>query len=209
MTTVIDASLGRCGSSREDSKGGRERVQELFKSTFRASRNSSRRCAPRRSSRWSSGRWSGPACWRKNRTGAATASASWNIAIAPLAPGLPARGADRLHRALSVIYGIEAYVILRDIWGETDSELERTVLWMADALDRCRAARRQARRGPSEEEQRSVIPGLIRIHTSPSRGSPFLTSRSARADGEAGQGAAHLARRPARRTGDPSVLPIP
>jgi hypothetical protein len=25
-------------------------------------------------------------------------------------------------------------VILRDIWGEGDRELERTVLWMADAL---------------------------------------------------------------------------
>jgi hypothetical protein len=41
---------------------------------------------------------------------------------------------DRLHRALSVVYGIEPYVILKDIWGLADREVERTALWMADAL---------------------------------------------------------------------------
>ena len=41
---------------------------------------------------------------------------------------------DRLHHALSVVYGIEPYVILKDIWGLRDREVERTALWMADAL---------------------------------------------------------------------------
>jgi hypothetical protein len=41
---------------------------------------------------------------------------------------------DRLHRALSVVYGIEPYVILKDIWGLSDREVERIALWMADAL---------------------------------------------------------------------------
>jgi hypothetical protein len=41
---------------------------------------------------------------------------------------------DRLHRALSVVYGIEPYVILKDIWGLPDREVERIALWMADAL---------------------------------------------------------------------------
>ena len=41
---------------------------------------------------------------------------------------------DRLHRALSVVYGIEPYVILKDIWGLPDRDVERTALWMADAL---------------------------------------------------------------------------
>ena len=40
----------------------------------------------------------------------------------------------RLHWALSVVYGIEPYVILKDIWGASDREVERTALWMADAL---------------------------------------------------------------------------
>ena len=55
-------------------------------------------------------------------------------AIAPLAPALPPAVRDRLHRALSVVYGIEPYMILKDIWGLPDREVERTALWMADAL---------------------------------------------------------------------------
>ena len=55
-------------------------------------------------------------------------------AIAPLAPQLLPAVRDRLHRALSVVYGIEPYVILKDIWGLRDREVERTALWMADAL---------------------------------------------------------------------------
>ena len=55
-------------------------------------------------------------------------------AIAPLAPQLRPAVRDRLHHALSVVYGIEPYVILKDIWGLRDREVERTALWMADAL---------------------------------------------------------------------------
>jgi len=41
---------------------------------------------------------------------------------------------NRLHHALSVVYGIEPYVILKDIWGLADREVDRIALWMADAL---------------------------------------------------------------------------
>ena len=71
-------------------------------------------------------------------------------ALAPLAPALPAAVRDRLHRALSVVYGIEPYMILKDIWGLPDREVERIALWMADALidatQRDAAAGGQARR---------------------------------------------------------------
>ena len=55
---------------------------------------------------------------------------------------------DRLHRALSVVYGIEPYVMLKDIWGLPDREVERIALWMADALvdAALRDAERQAAR---------------------------------------------------------------
>jgi hypothetical protein len=33
-----------------------------------------------------------------------------------------------------VVYGIEPYVILKDIWGLPDREVERVAIWMADAL---------------------------------------------------------------------------
>ena len=37
-------------------------------------------------------------------------------------------------RALSVIHGIAAYVVLRDIWGSSDKESESNARWIADAL---------------------------------------------------------------------------
>jgi hypothetical protein len=64
---------------------------------------------------------------------------------------LPAAVRDRLHRALSVVYGIEPYMILKDIWGLPDREVERIALWMADALidaaqrDAAQAAKPRAR----------------------------------------------------------------
>ncbi len=55
-------------------------------------------------------------------------------AAAPLKPKLGQRGFMRLVHALSVIYGIESYVVLRYIWGLRDSEIQSTARWIADAL---------------------------------------------------------------------------
>ena len=63
-------------------------------------------------------------------------------ALAPLALTLPPATRDRLHRALSVVYGIEPYMVLKDIWGLPDRDVEKTALWMADAL--IEAAQRDA-----------------------------------------------------------------
>jgi hypothetical protein len=54
--------------------------------------------------------------------------------MAPLVPKLSPATRDRLHRALSVVYGIEPYVVLKDIWGVSDREVERIAMWMAEAL---------------------------------------------------------------------------
>ena len=77
-------------------------------------------------------------------------------AIAPLAPQLPAKLHDRLHRSLSVVYGIESYMILKDIWGVPDREVERIALWMADAL--IDAALREARQ-PAARRARTAASG--------------------------------------------------
>jgi hypothetical protein len=66
-------------------------------------------------------------------------------ALAPFAGVMPAPLLQRLHHALSVVYGIEPYMILKDIWGLPDREVERTALWMADAL--VDAALREAAKG--------------------------------------------------------------
>ena len=53
---------------------------------------------------------------------------------APLAEPLGPQGYDRLLKALSVIYGIEIYVVLKDIWGAGDREVETLARWMLDAI---------------------------------------------------------------------------
>jgi len=55
-------------------------------------------------------------------------------AAAPLRPQLGAAGFERLLKALSVIYGIEIYVVLKDIWGARDREIEALARWMLDAI---------------------------------------------------------------------------
>jgi AcrR family transcriptional regulator len=154
MTTVIDASLGPVRQLAQDSKGGRERVQELFKSTFPRFKEFEpqlRAAAQLALEQWALER-AGLLEEEPYRRGHRIRILEH--AIAPLAPGLPAAVRNRLHRALSVIYGIEAYVILRDIWGETDRELERTVLWMADAL--IDAALRDAKQALPARKPRTV-----------------------------------------------------
>jgi AcrR family transcriptional regulator len=52
----------------------------------------------------------------------------------PLRARLGAKRFDRLIKALSLTYGIEPYVVMKDIWGANDREIEDLVRWVADAL---------------------------------------------------------------------------
>lgn len=57
-------------------------------------------------------------------------------ALEPLRAQLPQEEADRLVQALSLIFGIEALVVLKDIWGLGSKEAERVTTWAALALVR-------------------------------------------------------------------------
>jgi hypothetical protein len=52
----------------------------------------------------------------------------------PFKSELPEDIFAQLHKALSVVYGIEPYIVLKDIWNESSKQVETTVLWMAKAL---------------------------------------------------------------------------
>jgi hypothetical protein len=52
----------------------------------------------------------------------------------PLRPRLGARDFDRLLKALSLVYGIEPYVILKDLWGSSNREVDAITRWVADAV---------------------------------------------------------------------------
>jgi len=144
-TAVIDASLGPVRSFSDDGLAGRERLHQLFKKTFPRFKEFEaplRAAAQLSLEQWAlerAGLLEEEPYRRGHRVGIL------EHAIAPLAAELPPAVRDRLHHALSVVYGIEPYVVLKDIWGLGDREVERVALWMADAL--VDAALRDARAG--------------------------------------------------------------
>ena len=144
VTAVIDMSLGPVRSLASDSPDGRARVHELFAETFPRFKEfepQMRAAAQLTLEQWALER-AGLLEEEPYRRGHRVRILGH--AIAPLAPQLSTPVRERLHRALSVVYGIEPYIVLKDIWGLSDREVERTALWMADAL--IDAALRQSRR---------------------------------------------------------------
>ena len=96
-------------------------------------------------------------------------------AIAPLAAQMPAAVRGRMHHALSVIYGIEPWVVLKDIWGLHDREVERIALWMADAV--IDAALRESHGAPRTHARAGALPrrhGDAARLTSRARGAPSM-----------------------------------
>ncbi len=55
-------------------------------------------------------------------------------AAAPLREQISQAGFDRLTKALSLLFGIEALIIMKDIWGTSAEEAQNVVLWAAEAL---------------------------------------------------------------------------
>lgn len=64
----------------------------------------------------------------------------------PLRRQLGIAGYNRLIRSLSLVYGIESYVVLKDIWGASDRQVEAIAQWTADALINAALRERPARR---------------------------------------------------------------
>jgi len=134
VTAVIDSSLGPVRKLASANPNGRDRVHELFLQTFPRFKEFEaqlRAAAQLSLEQWALER-AGLLEEEPYRRGHRVRILQH--AIEPLAPLLRPAVRDRLHRALSVVYGIEPYVILKDIWGLPDREVERTALWMADAL---------------------------------------------------------------------------
>ena len=145
ITAVIDASLGPVRNLSSDRLDGRERVRELLRRTFPRFKEfePQLRAALQLSlEQWALER-AGLLEEEPYRRGYRVRSLEH--AIEPLRDELPAVVQRRLHHALSVVYGIEPYVILKDIWHLADREVERVALWMADAL--IDAALRDAKSG--------------------------------------------------------------
>lgn len=134
ITAVIDWSLGPVRTFATDEPDGRKRVTELFTSSFPRFKDfePQMRAALQLSLEH----------WALERAGLLDEEpyrrghriAILRHAIEPLKSQLTAKALDRLHKALSVVYGIEPYVVLKDIWGLDDKEVENIALWIADTL---------------------------------------------------------------------------
>ena len=134
VTAVVDASLGPVRAFASSEADGRARVHELFVQTFPRFTEfepQMRAAAQLALEQWALER-AGLLEEEPYRRGHRVRILEH--ALAPLARTLPTATRDRLHRALSVVYGIEPYMVLKDIWGLSDREVEKTALWMADAL---------------------------------------------------------------------------
>ena len=133
-TAVIEASLGPVRVLASDNRSGRERVHELFEQTFprfkefETQLRAGAQLALEQQALERAGLLEEPPYRRGHRIRILA------HALAPLDGELSRPVRDRLHKALSVVYGIEPVVILKDMWGLDDREVQRIAVWMADAL---------------------------------------------------------------------------
>lgn len=65
-------------------------------------------------------------------------------ALAPLRGRMGAEGFDRLRQALSLVFGTEAFVVLKDIWGLDGGQARDVAVWSAHALVRAAVAEAEA-----------------------------------------------------------------
>jgi AcrR family transcriptional regulator len=61
-------------------------------------------------------------------------------ALSPLRTTLPVKDFDRLSQALSLIFGVELYTVLKDIWGLPVAQSSEVAKWAACALIRSTVA---------------------------------------------------------------------
>ncbi|MBA3254294.1 MAG: TetR family transcriptional regulator [Burkholderiaceae bacterium] len=155
ISAMVGESLGPVRRFESRATDGRERVQELFTKTFPRFRQfeAHMRAALQLSLEH----------WALERSGRLTEEPyrrGHRVAIlkriaAPLKSEMPEREFRRLLRALSMIFGIEPYVVLKDIWGSSDREVQATARWMADALiDAALKVPKRAKRNPGDRRVR-------------------------------------------------------
>jgi AcrR family transcriptional regulator len=147
ITAVIDRSLEPVRGFKSQASDGRARVRELFVQTsplFKEFEPQMRAALQLALEHWALER-AGLLEEETYRRGHRVRILEH--ALAPLAGKLSKAVHGKLHRALSVIFGIEPWVVLKDMWGTPDREVERIALWMADAM--IDAALREAQTAPA------------------------------------------------------------
>jgi AcrR family transcriptional regulator len=134
---VVDFSLGRVRRFESELDSAEARLDELFGTTFTrfAEFEPQMRAALQLSLEHA-------ALEKAGNLGEAPYRRGYRVAIlrktfAPLKPTMPPRSFDRLCKAMSLLFGIEPYVVLKDIWGCDNEEIGHIAFWMARGLLAC------------------------------------------------------------------------
>jgi AcrR family transcriptional regulator len=144
VAAMVNHSLGPVRSWRGNSADGRARVNELFDQTFPRFKEyepqlrAALMIAVEHQLRERAGLLEEEPYRRGYRVGIL------EHAVEPLKRTLGPKGTERLIMALAMVYGIEPYVIWKDIFGANDRKVEAVARWMAQAL--VDAALRESRR---------------------------------------------------------------
>src|SRR5690348_750771 len=134
VAAMVHYSLGPVRSWRGKADDGRERVIELFDQTFPRFKEyepqlrAALMIAVEHQLRERAGLLEEEPYRRGYRVGIL------QHAVAPLKRTLGTKGTERLIMALAMGYGIEPYVIWKDIFGASDRQVEGLARWMAQAL---------------------------------------------------------------------------
>jgi AcrR family transcriptional regulator len=137
VEAVVDEALGPILAWKSASRLPQERVADLFaaslpridafEATFRAALKLSL-------DEWAQRRAGAPAGDAPLRRGHRVDLL--REALRPLQAQMAAARVDRLAQALSLIFGVEALVVLKDMWGLDGSQAREVALWAAEALVR-------------------------------------------------------------------------
>jgi len=134
VAAMVHHSLGPVRSWRGNSDDGRARVNELFDQTFPRFKEyepqlrAALMIAVEHQLRERAGLLEEQPYRRGYRVGIL------EHAVEPLKRTLGPKGTERLIMALAMVYGIEPYVIWKDIFGANDRKVEAVARWMAQAL---------------------------------------------------------------------------
>jgi AcrR family transcriptional regulator len=134
ITAMVDTALGPVRSWSSSQTDGRERITELFESTFIRFKEFEphMRAAAQLALEHQALERAGILEEEPYRRGHRIRILAH--AVEPFAAQVPRKSIDRLQKALSIIYGIEPHIILKDIWGAKNKEVESIVFWMVEAL---------------------------------------------------------------------------
>jgi AcrR family transcriptional regulator len=158
MSAVVEHSLGPVRFFASVNPDGRGRIDELFLKTFPrlAAHEPQLRVALQLSLEDAARERAGTLKeepYRRGHRRRILSHAAW-----PLRESLGKRRFERLLRGLSVIYGIEVFVVLKDIWGANDREIGDIACWLARAmvdaaLREAEAGRRGTGRKPARADE--------------------------------------------------------